>query len=80
MVHSHGIVEGDGVIRLHGPLAFPAGTRVKVTLEVEALSIPEEDPEKVERRKRAIDRILAREPINICPHTVRDLIEDGRDR
>jgi len=68
-----GILE-NGLIRLREPVDLPAGTEVEVTIE------PRSPISADERRRKAMERILARTPVDIRPHTVRDLIEEGRDR
>ncbi len=73
MVKATGILE-DGVIRLREPVDLPAGTEVEVTIE------PRPPDAALMRRRKAIERILARKPIDIRPYTVRDLIEEGRER
>ena len=73
MVKVRGVLE-NGVIRLEEPLDLPPGTQVEVTIEPKG-----HDPE-IERRQKIVQRILSREPIDIRPYTVRDLIEDGRER
>jgi predicted DNA-binding antitoxin AbrB/MazE fold protein len=73
VVKVRGILE-VGVIRLKDKVDLPVGTELNVMIEADRTN-----PE-VERRGRQAARILDREWIDVRPLTVRDLIEEGRDR
>ena len=64
----------DGVIRLKDKVDLPDGTELELTIR------PERRELEVERRKNRARPILERKPIDLRPLTVRDLIEEGRDR
>ena len=73
MVKVRGVLE-HGLIRLGEPVDLPPGTEVDVTIQ------PRRGDSEGERRQQAVGRILGRQPIDIRPLTVRDLIEYGRER
>ena len=72
VMKAKGILEGS-LIRLREVVNLPAGTEVDVTIE------PSRVQEEADRRQRLARRILERQPVDIRPLTVRNLIEEGRE-
>lgn len=70
---ARGIISDD-TIRLHQHVDLPSGTEVEITIEVGP------DDHEIQRRRHIARRILDRASIPIAPLTVRELIEDGRER